>query len=423
MVPLLRQVLHRPALSEALFRFDPWGNPFGEEATADPYALMPVLRKDGPVIYRRLYQQWFITGYEEAKHVMALSHAVTSPQVEMMLDVRPYTKVGRRSRAFLQNILLFVDPPDHARLRGLVNRAFTPRQVARLDERMDAILDELLDNFDPSTADIAREFNTKFPVYVIAELLGVPDERRQWISDVSSVITQLLDPFRGFDVGPMDAAMDDFYDYVLALAADRRENPQDDMMTGLALAEDDGDRLTEDELVAMVGTLLFAGHETTAGIFGNALVALEKFPEQRQWIRDNPDMWPNAVDELIRYDSAIKANPRAASEDIRVGGKVIPAGSNIVILLTAANRDERRFENPDELQLDREDPAPVSFGHGIHYCIGANLAKAELRKGLPRLLELLGDYQIVPGSVEWKQSVTLRGPIALKVRPGTALLT
>lgn len=302
----------------------------------------------------------------------------------------------------------------------LVNRAFTPRQVARLDERMDKIIDDLLDDLDfsdHSQLDIVEGFNAPFPVHVIAELLGVPGERWQWVRDMADVITQLLDPFRGFDAPTMNATLDEFHNYVVGLANERRSDPKDDLVTGLALAEDDGDRLTEQELVAVFGLILFAGHETTAGMFGNALLALDKFPEQRTWIRNHRDAWPNAIEELMRFDTSVKSDPRAAATDIEVNGTTIPAGSNIVVMLAMANRDPRRFDDPDTLKLDRPDPSPLSFGHGIHYCLGANLARMELQKGLTRLLDLLGDYSVDHDNVIWKPSITLRGPLSIPLSP------
>lgn len=418
-VPILRQLLLRPRLSEAIFRFDSWGNPFSVEATADPYALLPTLREEGPVVYKRTYQQWFISGYEECRTLLSSSDAISSPQVDVLLDVRPYTKLSPKARSFFRHFLVGVDPPDHARLRGLVNRAFTPRQVARLDERMDEIIDELIADLDPIKPDLVDGFNAPLPIYVIAELLGVPPERRAWIRTAATEITKLLDPFRGFDPEVMNRTLDDFHDYVVALAHERRADPQDDLITGLALAEDEGDRLSEDELVSVFGLIMVAGHDTTTGLLGNGMLALARFPEQRSWIRDNPDQWPNAVEELIRFDTSVKSDPRTAKHDIRLGEHTIPAGANVIAMLAMANRDQRRFDEPDVLRLDRVDPSPISFGHGIHYCIGANLARMEIRKGLQRLLKTFGDYTIDSSDVEWKQSITLRGPSKLRIHAGS----
>lgn len=418
LIPLVRQLLKRERLADRILGLDSWGNPYNVEANADPYSILETVRAEGPVQYKRLYQQWFVTGYDEAKAVLSSPDAMTKPQIDVMLDVRPYTKLTHSARSFLQNFLVGVDPPDHTRLRGLVNRAFTPRQVARLDERMDAIIDDLVDNLDPSTPDVVNDFNIAFPVHVICELLGVPRERWPWVRQMSQTMSKLLDAVRAFDADEMNASLDDFHEYVVSLARERRSDPKDDLLTGLALAEDDGDRLSEDELVAVFGIILFAGHETTAGMLGNALVALERFPEQRTWIRDHPDRWPNAAEELIRFDTPVKSDPRAAARDIVVGGTTIPKGSNITVMLMFANRDPRRFDDPDVVKLDRADPAPISFGHGIHYCLGANLARMELRKGLHRLIDIYGDYTIDATQTEWKQSLTLRGPTHLALSPG-----
>ncbi len=418
--PVLRQIVKRDRLAEAVFGRDSWGNPFSDDQARDPSIAFEAMRKQPPIVHKRMYQQWFVTGYDEARQTLASPEATSSQQADMLLSVPPYNRLNKQGTSFLKNFLVLTDPPVHTRLRGLINRAFTPRQVARLDERMDTIIDSLIDDMmsgPGNTVDPVASFCAPFPVFVIAELLGVPRERWRWITDMSTTMTQLFDPIRGFDLAAMNAAHVEFHDYVTELAGEKRANPQQDLLTGLALAEDHGDRLSTDELVAVFGLVLFAGHETTTGLFGNSLVNLHRFPEQRALIRSKPDLWPNAVEELARFDPPIKADPRAAVQDLNIAGHVIPAGSNIVVLLGAANRDPRRFDRPDELLLDREDPAPLSFGHGIHFCIGANLARMELRKGLSRLLEVLGDYSVDDGATEWKRSLTLRGPTAMTVTP------
>lgn len=415
--PIMRQLIKRPKAAQLFFRLDSWGNPFSEGANADPYQILDLVHAGGPVVYKRLYQQWFVTGYEEAREILSSPDALVAGQVDMLLDVPPYTKLNERSESFLRHILLLIDPPDHTRLRRLVNRAFTPRQVARLDERMAEIIDDLVADLDDEP-ELMHAFASPFPVYVIAELLGVPTERWQWIRKMARLITELFDPFRAFDPDEMNTAIDEFHTYVVDLAADRRRDPKHDLLTGLAEAEEDGDRLSEDELVGVFGTMLFAGHETTAGLLGNSLINLARFPEQRRWIRENPDNWPNAVEELIRFDTSVKSDPRVSDKPITLGDHTIPAGENVVVLLGYANRDPRRFDNPDALMLDRVDPAPISFGHGIHYCIGANLARMEIRLGLQRLIDELGDYEVVEDDVVWKPSISLRGPLRLPVRRG-----
>lgn len=415
-LPMLRQVIKRPWLSEAFFRFDSWGNSFSPENTADPYLMADAIRSEGPVVHKKMFQQWFVSGYDEARQVLGSPDATVSQQMEVLLDVSPYTKLTPRSRDFFRNLLLLIDPPRHTRLRGLVNRAFTPRQVSGIETRMEAIIDDLIANFSGDHVELMDEFAVPFPAYVIAELLGIPTERWEWVRAVSTVVTQGLDPFRGFDADEMDQTLDEFHDYVVGLAHDRTKEPRDDLITALAQVEEDGDKLNENELVAIVGIILIAGHETTGAMFGNAICALALFPEQRDLVRANPSLWPNAIDELLRFDTALKSDPRVAERDLVVGDTTIPAGQNIVVMLGVANRDPRRFDDPDTLRLDRPDPAPLSFGHGIHYCLGATLARTELRLGLPRLLDALGDYTVNSAAVDWKQSITIRSPTRLPVR-------
>lgn len=420
MLPVLRQVIKRPRVSEAFFRFDSWGNSFSAENTADPYLMLDAIRADGPVIHKKAFRQWFVAGYEEARQVLSSPDATVSQQMEVLLDVRPYSQLSPRSQGFFRDLLLLIDPPRHTRLRSLVNRAFTPRQVTGIEGRMATIVDDLIADFSGDQIDLMDDFAVPFPAYVIAQLLGVPTERWEWIRAISNVFARGLDVFRGFDPTEMDRALDDFRDYVVGLAKERLTDPKDDLISALAQVEDAGDRLTEDELVAIVGILLFAGHETTGGMFGNSICALARYREQRDLVRSNPTLWPNAIEELLRFDTALKSDPRVAERDLVVGDTTIPAGQNIVVMLGVANRDPRRFDHPDTLQLDRPDPSPLSFGHGIHFCLGANLARTELRIGLPRLLAALGDYVVDPAAVEWKQSITLRSPTRLPVQPGLA---
>jgi len=418
LIPATRWVVNRPAVADVLFRLDPWGNPFSDEFLNDPMVMAEPIRNEGPIQYRPLYQQWFFSGYEESREILTTPKAGTEKQGDVLLDVSPYTKLSPRARSFFQNFLLLRDPPVHTRLRGLVNRAFTPKQVSRIDERMNKIVDDLIADFDDREVEIMGDFGTPFPSAVIADLFGLSEKDWPWLRSVSRVMAQLTDPVRSFDPAEMSSTIDDFHTKIVALANDRRANPKDDLITGLALAEEDGDRLSEDELVSMAGIILIAGHETTAGMTGLALIHLSEHPDQLAKVRDNPDMWPNAVDELLRFDTAVRAIPRTALEDIHIGGHRIKAGQNIVVLPQLANRDLRRNDDADELRLDREDPSPLSFGYGIHYCLGANLAKAEMRTALPKLVDALGDYSIDRSKVEWRRSIVLRAPDKVPVIRG-----
>lgn len=420
LIPLVRQLAKRPALAEAMFRFDPWGNPFSEAMVIDPMTMAPAMRKTGPVYWHRLYQQWFITGYDEAREILASPHVGTANQVEVLLDVTPYTKLSPRSRAFFQNLMLLTDPPQHTRQRGLVNRAFTPRQVNRLESMITSMVDELLANIDlDGEVEVMEQFGFPLPAMVIAELFGFQRSDWRWLRETSATVAAMVDPFRSFEVDDIDRAVDGLYDRVLALAAARRAEPTDDLITGLALAEADGDRLSEDELVSVAGLILFAGHETTASMIGLSVMMLRERPDQLALLRTQPDLWPGAVEELLRFDPAVRTDPRTVLEDFEFGSHQFKKGQNIAVLPQMTNRDLRRFPDADELKVDREDPAPLTFGHGIHYCLGANLARAELRLSLPPLLNALDGHVVDPARITWRESIALRGPTRFPVAPAS----
>lgn len=423
LIPLVRQIVKRPRLADAFFRLDRWGNPFSDEMLNDPMVLAADVRASGPVYWHPLYQQWFVSGYDEAREVLASPHVGTANQAEVLLDVRPYTKLSERSRIFFRNLMLLTDPPLHTRQRGLVNRAFTPRQVTRLEPMMVSTVDELLSAFDPDgDVELMTDFAVPFPAMVISELFGFDRSDWLWLRDLSTRMSKMLDPVRSFDPDDIDAAVEELYRRVLALVAERRAEPTDDLVSGLALAEaDDGDRLSEDELVAVAGIILIAGHETTSGMLALSVLLLREHPDQLALLRQRPDLWPNAVEELLRFDPAVRSDPRTVKEDFELAGHHLNRGQNIVVLPQLANRDHRRLTDADELRVDREDPAPLSFGHGIHFCLGANLARAELRTALPLLLDALDDHVVDRSRIEWRESITLRGPLRFPLPRRTPL--
>lgn len=412
LIPLVRQVVKRPRLADALFRLDPWGNPFTDEMLNDPMVVAEAVRKSGPVFWHPLYQQWFVTGYDEAREVLASPSVGTAGQVEVLLDVRPYSQMNDHSREVVRNLMLLTDPPLHTRLRGLVNRAFTPRQVARLEPMMASMVGGLIAEFGDDI-ELMSDFAVPFPAMVISELFGFDRSDWTWIRELSGTFAQITDPIRSFDAAEMDRALALLSERVLELAALRRANPTDDLMTGLALAEaDDGDRLSEQELISVAGLILFAGHETTSGMIALSVLMLREHPEQLALVRERPELWPNAIDELLRFDPTLRSDPRTVNEDFVLAGHKLKKGQNIVVLPQLANRDHRRLDDADELRVERDDPAPLSFGHGIHYCLGANLARAELRSALPPLLDALEEHDYRRSDIEWRESISLRGPVS-----------
>jgi len=421
-IAAVRQLANRPRMTTWIAKHTSWEDPFSEERSRYPYPVFEREREHGPIYWNRLYNTWTVLGWAECQQVLASPDFSTSAGMARLSTVTPYRKLSHDSLAFVQNLLVFLDGDTHARLRSLVSRTFTPRRVSALQPRIDqiatALLGQIRDQTPASgrTVDLVDEFTARLPVQVIGELLGVPPARWTWLQETSEEITKLLDPIRGFEPTEMEAAIGQLRGYILALADARRHAGGADLISGLVGVEEEGERLDEHELVSLVAVLLLAGTETTTGLLGNAIVHLDRYRDQRRLLMDNPDLWPNAIEELIRYDPPVIFAPRTALRTTRIGSAEIKPGQTVEVLIGAANRDPRRYDAPETLDVTRADPSPLSFGHGIHYCIGATLARATAHTGLRRFLEEFPDYDCDLPAVKWRSSATLRGPVSLPVR-------
>jgi len=405
----------RPRLADALFRLDKWGNIFGPDRFVDPYPIFERMRKSGPVSFSPLLQQWAVVGYDEARQVLSSPSFGVAGQMDMLLSARPYSNLSDTSKALFRNALLFTDPPLHTRLRSVISRAFTPRQMARLEPRVQSLVDQLLEQIrDDPAADLVCTLTEPLPIQVIGELIGVPEERWAWLTAISTTLRTMLDTFTVVDPTVIDATSEQITAYWGELADQRLAEPRNDLITSLAHEAAEGN-IDRSELVSLLMILLLAGHETTTGALGNALVALARHPDQRDLVRRDPSLWPNAIEELLRFDTVVQTDPRVAFEDVTIGGQTIKKGQNLTVMMGAVNRDPRRFGEPNRLRLDREDPAPLSFGHGIHHCIGAALVRLEMRIALPAAVQVLGDYSIDEDELAWKTSIAFRGPTRLPV--------
>jgi cytochrome P450 len=414
--PLIRQVVKRPRLTSSLLRLLKTDNTFAAEFYADPYPILNRRWENGPVFYHRVFGQWMVIGYEEAQELLRSSDTSVSELTETLLSVRPYSQLSDPAKNGLRTWILLSDPPDHTRLRSLVSRTFTPKRIESWEPRVTAVANELIEAIRAqSNPEVVAEFTTKLPIYVIGEILGLPREKWDWLRTKSDVIATLLDPFLAFDPVAMNQHLAELRTYLQQVAAQRRIEPRDDLISALVQAAD-GDALTDDEFVAMVELLMMAGHETTASMLGNAIITLATYPEQRDLFRRRPELRTNAVEELLRFDTSVTTAVRVATREFTLGGKTIKKGARVAALLGAANRDPRRFADANELNLERENPRPISFGHGIHHCVGAALARMELRVGLGAFVEAFGDYSIDPATITWKQSGALRGPTILPIR-------
>jgi len=318
----------------------------------------------------------------------------------------------------LTRMMLFVDPPVHTRLRGLVSKAFNARRMEALRPRIEAIVDDLIDRVQAQgSMCVIRDFAHRLPVTVICDMLGVPESDRGPFLEESTVRGRVLDPV------PMTRAeMDDANtatlaseDYFRGLLAYRRANPGDDLATALVQAREADERLSDDEILANISLLFGAGHETTTNLIGNGVLALHRNPAELARLQADPSLIPNAVEELLRYDSPVQLTGRVALQDMDVMGEHVAQGEEVITLLGAANHDPAAFPgDPDVLDVTRPGVRAISFGGGLHYCLGAQLARIEGEIAFRRLFERLPNMRLRDAeNVQWKTTVTLRGLIEL----------
>jgi cytochrome P450 len=312
----------------------------------------------------------------------------------------------------LNSSMLSVNPPDHTRLRRLVSKAFTARTVEQLRSSVAVLVDGFLDQLDGG-GNFVDVFAFPLPVAVIGELLGIPESDRAQFQPLVRDWTMILDVFDLDVLTRANEAAAEIRSYLGELARERRQAPQDDLISALVTMDED-DRLTDDELVTMAALLFSAGFETTTHLLGNGLVALLAHPDQADALRNDPELAPAAVEELIRFDSSVHITGRMALADTEVAGVPIAAGSRLVCYLGAANRDPDRFTEPDRLDLTRREGGPMSFGGGAHYCLGAPLARLEAQLAIPALLKRYPNLRLAEGA-QRRDSLTLRGYLSLPV--------
>jgi cytochrome P450 len=313
--------------------------------------------------------------------------------------------------------MLVMDAPDHTRVRGLVNKAFTPRRVLALRPRIEAIADELL--AEPTRAqrmELMTDLAAPLPAIVIAELLGVPasdhPKFRAWAADIVSAGSAIAS---GESSNRTEAAFDALRDYLRAIIAARRREPRDDLISGLVAAQEDRDALTDTELVATAILLLLAGHETTTNLIGNGTLALLNHPSELARLRAEPELLKSAIEEMLRFDSPVQATARAASEDVEYGGVPIAKGAIVIAGIGAANRDPAVFPEPDRFDIARRENHHLSFGFGAHFCLGAPLARLEGEIAFRTLLERFPKLALAEQKIEHRPNPILRGLKALQV--------
>jgi cytochrome P450 len=408
-------------MTETTAPFEP--QPLGDGYFQDPLSVFARMREGSPVtsvITPEGQRAWLITRYEDVRRALA------DPRLSKdWRKLRAPGFVPDPSVGFLMAHMLNADPPDHTRLRRLVQKAFTPGRVAGLRPRIEAITASLLDAMeaareaDPAgdgAIDLITEFAFPLPMTVICELLGIPDGDREEFKTWSQVIlssTATFDEYR--------AAGGAMYAYFTRLLADKRAAPADDLLSALITARDSGDSLDEPELLAMIFLLLVAGHETTVNLIATGTLALLTHPSEFSRLRADPSLLPGAVEELLRYANPLNhATDRYAPEPLEVGGVTIPAGEPVLVVTSSANRDPARFPDPDRLDLGRDASGHVAFGHGIHYCVGAPLARLEGEIAFGALLARFPGLTLAvdPAALRWRPSSLIHGLETLPVRLG-----
>ncbi|MGA5414234.1 cytochrome P450 family protein [Streptomyces pseudogriseolus] len=386
----------------------------GESFTRDPYPVYARLRAQGPVHRIRMLEggapAWLVVGYEAGRA------ALTDPRLSKdWSKASPDLPLGAVSSG---PHMLRADPPDHTRLRKLVAREFTTRRVEELTPRIQKTTDALLDRMlaaPDGRADLVEALSFPLPISVICELLGVPGLDRE------SFRTWSNDAIGASDPDVRGAAAASMAQYLATLVEGKRRQPGEDLMSALIhSADEDGDRLSPEELLGMAWLLLVAGHETTVNLISNGALALLTHPEQLAALRADPTLMDNAIEEMLRYDGPVETPTyRFTTEPVTIGDTVVPGGGELVLVALAdADRDPARFPTPDRFDITRDARGHVAFGHGIHHCLGAPLARLEARIAFGTLLDRCPDLtlDIHPAAITWRPGMMIRGPQSLPVR-------
>jgi hypothetical protein len=385
---------------------------------ANPYPAFRKLRETAPV-WRSAFGRTFLTRYEDASLLMR-DRRLGKDYTDAEALIRRFGPTAMREPAVIElsHMMLMRDPPDHTRLRGLVTKVFTARKIEEMRPGIQAITDRLLDKVAASGAmDAIRDLAFPLPVLVICELLGIPEADRARFVTATASGAALLNP-----VPPTREELDRANEGTLATGAyfealfeHRRRDPRDDLLTMLVQAEEAGDHLTTEELRANTSLLFAAGHETTVNLIGNGIWSLLRDATQWAALRDDPALIPNAIEEILRFESPVQAVARTVAEPIAFGAETFAKGELIVALIGAANRDPEVFPDPDRLDVTRERLKPLSFGGGIHFCIGAQLARIEAEVVFSNLLRRMPDLRLNGETPCWRESFTLRGLTTLPV--------
>ncbi len=384
------------------------------EAVIDPYPLMAALREHDPVHWSERYRSWFVMRFDDVSAALR-DDRFSSDRIAPYRRAKLEAADPGVQAAFgvLEDWMVFKDPPDHTRLRRLLNRAFTPRAVSAMRPRVVELADELLDGAlaRGGAVDLVGDYAYPLTASVIAEMLGVPREDHPRFKDWSDQITGLVfgslgNPQR-YAAGA--AGLGELAAYLSELVRLHEREPADDLISALIAARDEDDALSPDEVVSTGVLLLFAGHETTTSLIGTGLLALVRHPDQRAMLESDPSLADSAVDELLRYDGPAKTVARVMAADVELRGRVLRRGDRVFLCPASANRDPEVFTDPDRLDITRREERQLGFGLGLHYCLGAPLARLEAAVAIPHALERLSGLRPVDTELAWHPVLLSRG--------------
>jgi len=392
---------------------------FSREAMNDPYPLFSRLRERSPVCQVEPNGWWAVSRYQDVVFVLKHPELFSSANLRADRDTLIDPRLQKDPLFLDEGSIIASDPPAHGRLRKLINGAFAPKAMLRLEERIQAIAAEHVDAIlGKGRFELLADLAAPLPVIVIAEMLGVDPARRadfkRWSDDAINGLfgVELADE----EVARILQSRREFRAYFAEMIGDRRQSPREDLISELCRAPGENETLSADEVLSMTILLLIAGNETTTNLIGNGTLALLDHPEALRRLREEPALIPGFVEEALRYDSPVKLVTRRATEDVTLSGVTVPRGAIVVPLVAAANRDPEVFPDPDRFDITREGRGHVSFGYGIHFCVGAPLSRMEGRIAFGELLRRLPTFSREPEELEWNQTFGLRGLKSLPLR-------
>lgn len=396
-------------------------NLFDPKVRINPYPTYHRLRSESPVHQYFVGGDWLVSRYTDVKAVLRGGCVRSQDKPKSIQERNQYLQDKGKNLNTLAHttsrFLFYMDPPDHTRLRSLVVKVFSPVIVERMRPRIQEIVNESLDKVrHKGSMDIIADFAIPLPVTVISRLLGIPQKDQDQLNQWSNVLARILDSLVSLEeFEAMNEVTEAFKEYLRALIAKREKKPQADLISALIAAKEQSDRLSEEELLATCIMLFATGEESTVNTIGNGMLALLNHPDQIEQLKKEPTKIKSAVEEILRYDSPVQTTTRIATVNFEIGNQTIQAGEKVVLCLGAANRDPEQFPDPDRLNINRDPNPHVAFGDGIHYCLGAGLARIQVQIAINALIQQFPDLKLASNKLELRKNAVLRGFKALPV--------